>query len=140
MAIVPDYHLRVVRFLLVGGFCFGVQYLAMTAMASAGVPWTPADAIGFLLSAQLNFVLSSKFTWGDRRFPLTVKRWSSYNGTALLSLAVNTGVFALIHPYLPTLISAAIGVLIGTIVTYLICDKFVFATREKAREKAEALA
>ena len=55
-----------------------------------------ANALGFAISAQLNFVLSSRLTWRDRPWaaPALWAGLACYNGTALISLAVNTAAFS----------------------------------------------
>ena len=93
-----------------------------------------ANALGFVLSAQLNFVLSSRLTWRDRRTGPAQAPWvrlASYNGTALISLAVNTAAFSLIYRQAGDLAAAAAGVVCGMCVTYLVCDLLIF--RERAR-------
>src|SRR6266516_2122278 len=91
---------RIAVFAAVGAFCFAVQLVLLTLIAGAGVDRPIADAIGFALSAQLNFLLSTRFTWRDRkvagRRDIGV-RWLAYNATALLSLAGNTAVFAVAY-------------------------------------------
>jgi putative flippase GtrA len=94
-----------------------------------------ADAIGFALSAQLNFVLSMRFTWRDRkaagRRDIGV-RWLAYNMTALLSLAVNTAVFTVAYQAVGTAAAALLGVLAGTAVVYLTCNYIIFRTQRAA--------
>jgi putative flippase GtrA len=123
---------RQLLFLCVGATCFLVQYTALTAMAAAGTYRPVANALGFVISAQLNFALSARLTWRDR--PLTAARalwarWASYNGIALISLAVNTAVFAVAFHRLGNLPAAALGVLAGMCVTYLVCDVLIFRDR-----------
>src|SRR5262249_45408505 len=94
-----------------------------------------ADAIGFALSAQLNFALSTRLTWRDRkaagRRDVGV-RWLAYNVTALLSLAVNTAVFTVAYQAAGTAPAALLGVLAGTAVVYLTCNYIIFRTRRSA--------
>lgn len=123
---------RQLLFLCVGATCFLVQYTALTAMAAAGTYRPAANALGFVIAAQLNFALSARFTWRDR--PLTAARtrwarWASYNGIALISLAVNTAVFTAAFHRLGNLPAAALGVLAGMCVTYLVCDLLIFRDR-----------
>jgi putative flippase GtrA len=124
-----------VLFLSVGAACFLTQYAALTAMTAAGTYRPLANALGFAMSAQLNFALSVRLTWRDR--PSAARglwaRWASYNGTALISLAVNTAVFAAAYRRLGNLPAAAVGVLAGMCVTYLVCDLLIFADRGKTR-------
>ena len=125
---------RQLLFLCVGVTCFLTQYAALTAMAAAGTYRPLANALGFAISAQLNFVLSARLTWRDR--PTAAARtlwarWASYNGTALISLAVNTAVFTATYHRIGNLPAAALGVLCGMCVTYLVCDLLIFRDRSR---------
>jgi len=60
---------RLARFSIVGATCFAIQAGILLALSEAGAPDTAANAAGFLASAQVNFLLSSAFTWADRRLP-----------------------------------------------------------------------
>jgi len=125
---------RQLLFLCVGVTCFLTQYAALTAMAAAGTYRPLANALGFAISAQLNFVLSARLTWRDRP-PAAARtrwaRWASYNGIALISLAVNTAVFTIVYHQVGNLPAAALGVLCGMCVTYLVCDLLIFRNRSK---------
>lgn len=136
---------RKLRFVLVGATCFVLQYAVLRALSGAGMARPAANGVGFVLSAQANFLLSSVFTWADRmpgdalakgisKRPLTTnrRRWVSYNGTAAVALAVNTVAFAAADRFVGALAAALAGVAAGTVVTYLICDRLIFATRAAA--------
>lgn len=98
-----------------------------------------ADAIGFAASAQLNFALSTRFTWGDRQ-PAgrrdTSARWLAYNATALVSLGCNSVVFTASYQAIGTTVAALLGVLAGTTVVYLTCNFLVFRVRKSAARAA----
>ena len=125
---------RQLLFVAVGATCFLAQYGALTVMAAAGVNRPAANALGFVLSAQLNFILSSRLTWRDRNAGTAktlLARLIAYNGTALISLAVNTAVFTLTYQRIGNLAGAAAGVICGMCVTYLVCDLFIFRDRPR---------
>jgi putative flippase GtrA len=125
---------RQLVFVAVGGTCFLAQYGALTAMAASGLYRPAANALAFVLSAQLNFLLSSRFTWRDRRAGSARTFWArlaGYNGTALISLAVNTAAFTLVYRQVGNLAGAAVGVICGMCVTYLVCDLLIFRARRK---------
>ena len=134
---------RQLLFVAVGATCFLVQFAILSALSRAGVSRTLANALGFVVSAQLNFVLSARLTWRDRPAGAArtqAARLLSYNLTALLSLAVNTAVFALGYHRLGNLTAAALGVLCGMSVTYLVCDLLIFRSRRKRLTRgAEAM-
>src|SRR5690242_9388613 len=87
---------RLAIFAIVGVVCFAVQLALLTVMVHLGAYRPVANAVAFAVSAQLNFLLSSRVTWRDRPAAGrgTGARWLAYNGTALLSLGCNTAVFA----------------------------------------------
>jgi putative flippase GtrA len=126
---------RIAVFAAVGALCFAVQLALLTLIVHVGVDRPIADAIGFALSAQLNFLLSTRFTWQDRkvagRRDIGV-RWLAYNATALLSLAFNTAVFTVAYQAVGTTAAALLGVLAGTAVVYLTCNYIVFRVRRSA--------
>jgi putative flippase GtrA len=137
---------RQLMFLGVGGTCFAVQYGMLTALATGGLDRPVANALGFVTSAQLNFLLSSRLTWSDRNATARRAPWvrlASYNATALISLAVNTAVFEVTYQRLGNLAAAAVGVVAGLCVTYAVCDLVIFRKRaryqpaHRARPKPE---
>ena len=135
MGLLPQKYHRALRFAAVGIVCFSVQFLVLKLLIAAGTPAAAADAVGFALSAQLNFTLSTFFTWGDRQGTLTRSLgalWLSFNASILLTLAINTGVFQLCRP-LGDLPASALGVLVGSVGNYALCDILVFRGRRGAQ-------
>ena len=133
---------RQLLFLGVGGTCFAVQYGLLTALAIGGLYRPLANAFGFFTSAQLNFLLSSRLTWSDRRTKPGRTVWArlaSYNATALISLTINTAVFELTYQRLGNLVAAAAGVVAGLCVTYAVCDLVIFRTRAKHQSGRRAV-
>jgi putative flippase GtrA len=122
---------RIAVFAAIGATCFAIQLVVLTSLVHLGAYRPVANAVGFAISAQLNFLLSSQITWRDR--PASGwrgrgARWLAYNGTALVSLGCNTAVFTLVYRTTGTTAAAAIGVLVGTFVVYLTCNLLVFRT------------
>jgi putative flippase GtrA len=136
---------RIAVFAVVGVLCFAVQLALLTLMVRLGAYRPIANAVAFTISAQLNFLLSSRVTWRDR--PAGSRggigaRWLAYNGVALLSLGCNTAVFTLTYHSIGTALAAALGTLTGTCIVYLICNLLVFrGTRpvQAAASEAEAV-
>lgn len=125
---------RLARFSAVGLACFAIQAGILLALRGAGTPDTLANAIGFLASAQVNFLLSTYFTWSDRRLPSAeprpwALRWAAFQATVALALACNTGVFALASQFTGPLVAAAVGVGVGALLTFLISNFLVFRKR-----------
>jgi putative flippase GtrA len=123
---------RFAVFLAVGAFCFAVQLALLTLVTRLGADKPVANAIGFALSAQLNFLLSSRLTWRDRKAAGRRDagvRWLAYNTTALLSLACNTVVFTLTYKDIGAWAAALLGVLAGTAIVFLTCNFVIFRMR-----------
>ena len=124
--------LRPLRFALVGGFCFSVQFVIMVGLENVfGAPWPIANAMGFLASAQLNLVLSSIFTWSDRVNDHPWLRWLSYNASILLGLLVNTFAFAATYRFIGPAAASVVGVAASMIFTYLVGNHVVFRARRR---------
>jgi putative flippase GtrA len=120
---------RVLVFVSVGVICFAFQFVLLTLMVHLAVYRPVANAVAFAISAQLNFLLSSRLTWRDR--PVAGRRgagarWLAYNATALVSLGCNTAVFTLSYRSIGTTPAAALGVIGGTCLVYLTCNLLVF--------------
>lgn len=125
-------HQRIVTYLAVGITCFSLQLVLLSALVHLAVDRPLANSVAFGISAQVNFLLSSKVTWGDRRaagWRTIGGRWAAYNGTALLSLGCDSAVFVLTYRVLGTTASAALGVVSAACLTYLLCNKVVFRAR-----------
>jgi putative flippase GtrA len=125
---------RIARFSAVGLACFAIQAGLLLALRGAGTPDTLANAIGFLASAQVNFLLSTRFTWSDRRLPSAeprpvALRWASFQATVAIALACNTGVFALASRFTGPVVAAATGVAVGALLTFLVSNHLVFRKR-----------
>ena len=109
-----------------------VQVAVLVGLIHLGLAAPVADAVGFFLAAQLNFVLSSLVTWRDRpalRAQGVAARWLAYNGTALVSLGINTVIFAGVHEAVGVLPAAIFGVAGAMIFTFLVCNTLIFRPR-----------
>jgi putative flippase GtrA len=112
---------RPLRFLSVGAICFALQLGILFALTEAAVlPAVVANAIAFLVSAQINFLLSSVLTWRDRLPGTTqavcARRWAKFNVVALVAVAVNSvgfaaGQFASLSPTACAVCGAFLGLL-----------------------------
>jgi putative flippase GtrA len=126
---------RILIFAAIGATCFLAQFILLTVMTNLGAYRPLANAASFAISAQLNFLLSTRITWRDRPSAGgrgTTARWLAYNGTALISLGCNTAVFVLVYHAIGTTPAAMLGVLTGTCIVYLICNLLVFRSAPPA--------
>lgn len=90
---------ELLRFLLVGGLCTGLQY----AVLVAGVEWAGVDAVaasaaGFVLSAAFNYLLNRRFTWASQASHSTAL--ARFALVVLMGLAFNVLGMRLLHGYL----------------------------------------
>jgi putative flippase GtrA len=129
-------HERLLIFAAVGLTCFLIQFVLLSIMVRLGVYRPIANAVSFAISAQFNFLASTRLTWRDR--PAAGRRtaggrWLAYNATALVSLGCNTGVFVAAYRAVGTAPAAALGVAAGTCLVYLTCNLLVFRRPEGSR-------
>ncbi len=122
---------RLLRFGLTGGVAGLVQLGLLRSFEAAGVVPLVANALGFLLAAQLNFTISQLFTWADRPLDGALgdslgRRWLRFHaaiaGTALLNMLV----FGMARASLPDLAASALGIGAAAIANYLLADRLVF--------------
>jgi putative flippase GtrA len=115
---------RLVRFGAVGTLCLLIQIFILFILEHF-IPPIVANGIGFVVSAQLNFILSYRVTWRDsarKKGVQLVAKWIQFNLVVLLSAAINAAAFGLIRYALIELnLVAAIGAtIISTACTFLI--------------------
>ncbi len=101
-------------------------------------PWLGGDGgrggVALLISTQVNFALSSLFTWRDRRltapFGLALlTRWATYQWSGAAAAALNMLVFALARLDLSVLAAAALGTLVAGVANFVAGDRLVFRER-----------
>src|SRR5262245_17555494 len=87
--------MRMVRLAATGGSSGIIQLIILHLLEGAGWDSQLANASGFAISAQLNFLLSQRFIWGDRQqvnggLWSVAHRWAKFHtsiaGTALLNV------------------------------------------------------
>ncbi len=130
------------RYAVVGLICTAFQLLLFPMLLRVGVPPVAANTAAFLLSTQVNFVLSYRFTWAHRRGGMRLParrlaaRCLAFNGAASFGLAVNAVAFFALHALvaLPPMPSAVAAVAASTAVTYLLSSKMIFI--RPARERS----
>ena len=116
-----------VRFAITGGACAAFQLALFVALDAAGTSGLAANAIAFAVAAQLNFVLSSRFTWSDRRRSGPIAwRWLAFIGAISGTAALNLGVFALAQPLVGDLRASALGIAAAAVVNFVVGDRAIF--------------
>jgi len=118
---------RPLRFVGAGAVAGAAQLTLLAVMTSRGWDDLLANGFAFLLAAQVNFTLSLAFTWQDRRRSGSLlRRWLLYHGSIAATALLNMLVFILMHPVVPTLAAAALGIATAGIGNYLAGDRLVF--------------
>lgn len=119
---------RLLRFVCVGVGVTVAQLGLLLALAPLALAPLVANILALLLAAQLNFALSSAFTWGDRpshgwRF---ARRWLRFMASIAGTLLVNLAIFAVARLLLPTLLASALGSGLTGSLNFVLGDRFVF--------------
>jgi putative flippase GtrA len=124
---------RKLKFTGVGAFCTLVQILLLYLLVEAGVWQKVANPLGFLISTQVNFVLSSLITWSDRIAPFLGgdiwPRLLKFNTMASTLLLANTAVYMtaiLFCPYLVAGVVSLVGTAAGMMVSYTFGGRYIF--------------
>jgi putative flippase GtrA len=130
-----------VRFGTVAASCTLVQLLVLACLARLGVNRVMANGIGFGLSAQANFVLSTHLTWRDRkprpaqchrtgfsaRLGAWPGRWARFNVVAAVALGVNELAFAMaMHSGVRLFMASSAGIVAGAAVTFTLNNLVTF--------------
>src|SRR5436309_13396580 len=118
---------RPLRFALTGGLAGLLQLGLLALLTGRGWPTAPANAVAFLLAAQVNFALSSLFTWRDRRRTAPLWRpWLAFHGAIVAMALVNQSVFLAAWTALPALVASAAGIAVAAVGNYLLGDRLLF--------------
>jgi putative flippase GtrA len=124
---------RAVRFSAVAISCTAGQLLVLAWLIRLGVSDLVANGIGFGLSAQANFLLSTRVTWRDRKprpdrpARTRLARWASFNTVAVVALAVNQLVFAVgLQAGLRLLMASLAGIAAGAALTFMLNNLLTF--------------
>lgn len=127
---------RPIAFIVVGGLCFTVQIGVLAFLAYLGMFEPLANAIGFALSTQLNFLVGRRFTWPDREAGMTALL--SYYIIAMISLGANTVVFASTYRSMGIGVAAVFATAVSATLNYVACNYVVFGRpNASATEVAE---
>ena len=92
-----------------------------------------ANVMAFLLAAQVNFLLSSLFTWHDRRVKSEVSRlkaifirWLSFHGSIAGTALLNELVFIIASAIVPTLLASVLGICSAALINFFVFNRLVF--------------
>jgi putative flippase GtrA len=131
---------RPLRFAVTGGLAGLLQLGLLALLVGRGWPAAPANAVAFLLAAQLNFAVSSLFTWRDRRRTAPLwRRWLAFHGAIAAMALVNQSVFLAARTALPALVASAAGIAVAAVGNYLLGDRLVFGGHGHQRRPSSFL-
>lgn len=132
---------RVGRFAITGASAGVFQLLLLKLLVGQGMEALAADAVAFVLSAQLNFLLSNVFTWRDRARSGSIwRRWLAFHGAISSMAIVNLMVFTVARLALPYLEAAAAGIAVAAIGNFLLGDRLIFRAGDAGVAAAEQAA
>ena len=132
---------RPLRFALTGGIAGLVQLTLLALLTRHGWPTLPANCLAFLLAAQLNFALSSAFTWRDRVAGRSVGRlWLGFHASIAGMAVVNMLVFAAARAVVPTLAASLLGIGVAAVGNFVVGDRLVFRGQPGHEERAREVA
>jgi putative flippase GtrA len=138
---------RFVRFAAVGasGVAVNLAFMALGLglfdALSASLREGLASALGICVSVLSNFVLNDVWTWGDRAKGSRKRDWlmrlTAYSVGAGVGAALQFGAFLGLRTWLDlhVYLAQVAGILLGTVVNFIINNRVVFRDRAQATER-----
>jgi putative flippase GtrA len=118
---------RLARFVLAGVLAAVIQLAVLTLLLHNDWDSLAADALAFLLAAQVNFVLASFLTWRDRWLATSLPyRWVKFHLAIASTAGLNLLTFALAQLFIPDDAAAMLGIAAAGAVNFLLGDRIVF--------------
>jgi dolichol-phosphate mannosyltransferase len=125
---------RLLFFLMVGGSGVALHYLTLSSLyLGLGVPFTVAQLAGTVLSMTSNFFLNNLFTYRDQRLrgSKLVRGLLSFYAVCGLGALANIGIAAYaFSENIEWALSAAAGIVVGTLWNYLATARFTWGSRK----------
>ena len=123
--------LRLLRFGCTGGLAGVIQLALLHLWTARGWDALLANLVAFLVAAQVNFVLSATFTWGDRHDAARpgetlLRRWLAFHGSITGTALLNQAIFAGARATMPAIAAAALGIATAAVVNFVMLDRVIF--------------
>jgi putative flippase GtrA len=132
---------RPLRFAATGLTAGLVQLGLLAVLTGLGWPDLVANLVAFALAAQVNFALSTRFTWRDRLDGRSLwGRWLAFHGAIVGMALVNLAVFALARTALPAVAASAAGIAAAAIGNFVLGDRIVFRAQRLGVGASDAAA
>ncbi len=118
-----------VRFCIVGGLSFAIDYGVFTVLFTLGVPHLVASATSFTLSLVVNYVLSRKFVFDVNEDVSIAREFAAYVGLNAIALALNTAVLWLcadqlgMSPFIGKIVATAVVLVYNFISRKLLLER-----------------
>ncbi|MCA9831340.1 MAG: GtrA family protein [Dehalococcoidia bacterium] len=122
---------RLTRFALVGIACGGFQLVLLAVFVEATPLGRSGNLVAFVLSAQMNYVLSERLTWSDRRgsHGFGWRRLAGFNALIIAAAGINQVLFIAVDMLAPYLAASALALIATSVLKYAIADRRVFPAR-----------
>ena len=121
---------RPLRFAVTGGLAALVQLILLALLTRAGWPGLGGNVVAFILAAQVNFALSTTYTWRDRAQDGPLWRlWALFHISIAGMAMVNMTVFAVVEHVMPALVASMLGIGVAAIGNFIVGDRLVFRAR-----------
>ena len=124
---------RIGRFAVTGVLCLGLQYAVLRALRHENFSPGIAAFVGYCLSAELNFILSYRFTWSDsprRRGVGLLATWASFNAAVLFSALANSEVYVSCRSDVGDVIALGLATVTSTTLNFVV-NHFLVLTPER---------
>ena len=118
------------RYLLTGGTAAVVDICGFALGLRAGLPIIPAATLSFLAGALVNYLLSSRFVFRQRR---SVRAYLLFLAVATLGLVLNVTLTTLIaaHTPLPPVAAKIVAIAISFVFNFTLNVLIVFRPRDE---------
>lgn len=133
---------RPVSFLAVGAACAVVQLVLLAAFTELAGLGAFSNMLAFLVSGQVNFLLSTLLTWRDREaasWRSTGSRLFRFNAVIVVAALANQVIFFGFEKAVPYLYAGAIALVMTTGAKYVVADRWVFPQVRPLRPKRDRL-
>ena len=122
---------RLFRFCVTGGLAALVQLAVLRLLTADHWEALVSNGIGMAVAAQVNFTLSSAFTWRDRWVRAGLhRRWSMYQLTILVSALVNMLVFIVARLFVEQMFAAMLGIAAAAALNFAAGDRIIFRLKQ----------
>ncbi|GHO86612.1 GtrA family protein [Dictyobacter formicarum] len=124
---------RPLRFVCTGGLAAIIQLGLLNTLIAKGWESATANVVSFLLSAQVNFLMSFFFTWRDRQpasdaqaMHVLFSRWLKFHSSIVFTALLNQIVFIAARSFIPALLASALGIGVASLVNFFTMNTLVF--------------